>query len=415
LDKGEVIMKISLPELLWYGNTTLDIEMPDDWEVEICPMRGAQRPPLTIEQMEAAIQNPIGSPTIKELAKGEKTAVILFDDMTRPTRTYEIAPIVLHELMTGGIAEEDITFVCALGTHGALTQNEFRKKLGADIIKRFRVFNHNIYENCVEVGTTSRGTRMLVNREVMEADLRVGIGCVTAHAQVGFSGGGKIILPGVAHVDSITHYHLDVEAMAKETTGLGNFDNNVLRFDIEEAARLANLDFKVDVVVNERGATTALFAGDFLEAHKEAVKLAKDVYATEPRPRDRDLIISNAFAKPNEMTIGIVLGAMALKNISGTLVIIANSPEGQVVHYLLGRFGRNYGGRQYPVGTVPPSINLIIMAHHLDRNFGDWVSNPEVITFTTNWDETIGLLRDTLGGGTRVSVLPNATMQYYAS
>jgi nickel-dependent lactate racemase len=408
-------MKISLPELLWYGNTTLDIEMPDDWEVEICPMRGAQHTPLTIEQMEAAIQNPIGSPTIKELAKGKRTAVILFDDMTRPTRTYEIAPIVLQELMAGGIAEEDITFVCALGTHGALTQNEFRKKLGADIIKRFRVFNHNIYENCVEVGTTSRGTRMLVNREVMEADLRVGIGCVTAHAQVGFSGGGKIILPGVAHIDSITHYHLDVEAMAKETTGLGNFDNNVLRFDIEEAARLANLDFKVDVIVNARGATMALFAGDFLEAHKEAVKLAKDVYATEPRPRNRDLIISNAFAKPNEMTIGIVLGAMALENISGTLVIIANSPEGQVVHYLLGRFGRNYGGRQYPVGTVPPSINLIIMAPHLDRNFGDWVSNPEAITFTTDWNETMGLLRDSLRGGTRVSVLPNATMQYYAS
>ncbi len=408
-------MKISLPELLWYGNTTLEIEVPDDWEVEICPMRGAQNTPLTIEQMEAAIQNPIGSPTIKELAKGKKTAVILFDDMTRPTRVYEIAPIVLRELMAGGIAEEDITFVCALGTHGALTQNEFRKKLGEDIVRRFRVFNHNTYENCVEVGTTSRGTRMLVNREVAEADLRVGIGCVTAHAQVGFSGGGKIMLPGVAHVDSITHYHLDVEAMAKETTGLGNFDNNVMRFDIEEAARLANLDFKVDVIVNSRGATTALFAGDFMEVHKEAVKLAKDIYATEPRPRNRDLIISNAFAKPNEMTIGIVLGAMALENISGTLVIIANSPEGQVVHYLLGRFGRNYGGRQYPVGTVPPSINLIIMAPHLDKNFGDWVSNPEVITFTTDWDETMGLLRDSLKGGARVSVLPNATMQYYAS
>ena len=408
-------MKIGLPQLLWYGNTTLEIEMPDNWEVEVCPMRGAQRAPLTPEQMEAALLKPIGSPTIRELARGKKSAVILFDDMTRPTRTYEIAPIVLRELMAGGIAEEDITFVCALGTHGALTQNEFRKKLGADIIRRFRVFNHNIYENCVEVGTTSRGTRMLVNREVMEADLRVGIGCVTAHAQVGFSGGGKIILPGVAHIDSITHYHLDVEAMAKETTGLGNFDNNVLRFDIEEAARLANLDFKIDVIVNERGAATAIFAGDFLEAHKEAVKLAKDVYATDPRPRDRDLIISNAFAKPNEMTIGIVLGAMALENITGTLVIIANSPEGQVVHYLLGRFGRSYGGRQYPVGSVPPSINLIIMAPHLDKNFGDWVANPEVITFTTDWDETMKLLGDSLKGGTRVSVLPNATMQYYDS
>ncbi|MBW2182020.1 MAG: hypothetical protein JRG81_16875, partial [Deltaproteobacteria bacterium] len=222
------------------------------------------------------------------------------------------------------------------------------------------------------------------------------------------------ILPGVSHIDSITHYHLDVEAMAPETTGLGKFDNNVLEADIREAARIAGLDFLINVIVNDRGETTALFAGDFLEVHDQAVKLAKDVYAADPLPSNKDLVISNAFVKANEMTIAILMGALSLENFSGTVVIIANSPEGQVVHYLLGKFGRNYGGRQYPVGgEIPPNLKLIILAPHFDKTFADWLPNPEVITWTKTWEETMTLLKKSFGPGTRTAVIPNATMQYY--
>jgi nickel-dependent lactate racemase len=407
-------MKFSLPQLLWYENTNLDIALPDAWNVEYCPMRGADRPALTPEQMETAILNPLGTPRLRDLAQGKKRVAVLFDDMTRPTRIYEIGPMILRELAEGGVREEDIVFVCALGTHGALTMNEFRKKLGPDIVERFRVVNHNIYENCVEVGTTSRGTRLLVNREVMEADLKVGIGCVTAHAQVGFSGGGKIVLPGVSHVDSIAHYHLQVEAMARETTGLGNFDNNILRFEIEEAARMTGIDFLVNVTVNARGATSAVFAGELFQVHREAVTLAKELYATAPRPQDKDVVITNAFVKANEMGICVLLGVLALKDMTGTLVVLADSPEGQVVHYLLGRFGRDYGGRQFPIAAIPPSVNLIVMAPHMDRTFGDWFANPEVITWTKDWDQTLDLLKRSVTPDARVAVVPNATMQYYA-
>jgi nickel-dependent lactate racemase len=406
-------MRICLPQLIWYGNTTLEIDLPEEWDVEYCPMRGALRPSMSIKQMQAAIRNPIGTPRLGELARGKKRVVIIFDDMTRPTRTYELAPIVLRELLDGGVREEDIVFVCALGTHGALTMNEFRKKIGQDILERYRIFNHNIYEHCVEIGTTSRGTKMMINREVAEADLKVAIGCVTAHAQVGFSGGGKIILPGVSHVDSIAHYHLKVEAMAKESTGLGNFDHNILRFEIEEAARMAGIDFVVNVLVNERGATSGLYAGELFQVHKEAVALAKDVYATEPRPRDKDIVIANAFVKPNEMGICTLLGALALKGMTGTLVIIANAPEGQVVHYLLGRFGRDYGGRQYPIAAFRPSMNVIIMTPYPDKTFADWFSNPEAVTFTKDWESTLHLLRKRHAPGAKVAVIPTGTMQYY--
>lgn len=406
-------MRVQLPQLLWYGNTTLEIDLPDDWEVDICGMRGASRPPLTIEQMEQAILNPIDSARIRDLAKGKKTAVIVFDDMTRPTRTYELAPIVLNELAAAGLDEENITFVCALGTHGALTQHELRKKLGSHILEKFRVFNHNCYENCVAVGTTSYGTPVMINREVMDADVKIGIGCVTAHAQTGFSGGGKLLLPGVAHIDTISHYHLDVHAQAPATTGLGKHENNILRRNIEEAARMVAMDFKIDVLFNDRGATSAVFAGDLPAVHARAVELAKSVYATQPRPQNRELVIANAFAKANEMPIAVMVGLLALADFSGSVVVIANAPEGQVVHYLLGRFGRTYGGRQYPISTLPAGIDLIIMAPYCDKTFGDWFANPEEVTWTGNWSETLDILKKKFKSNARVAVIPNATMQYY--
>jgi nickel-dependent lactate racemase len=407
-------MRVDLPELLWYENSTLELDLPDDWQVEICPMRGAGRLGLSLREMAQAIDEPIGTAPLRELARGKKKAVVIFDDMTRPTRIDQIGPIVIRELVEGGIPEDRISFVCALGTHGALTQNELRKKVGREILERFRVYNHNCYENCVEVGTTSRGTQLKVNREVMSADLKIGVGCVTAHAQVGFSGGGKIVLPGVSHMDSIAHYHIDVQAQAPETTGLGNFDHNVMRFNIEEAARMVGLDFKIDVIVNDRGATTAVFAGDFIEAHARAVEVAKDHYAIEPRPRDKEVMIANAFCKPNEMPIAALVGILGLRELRGSVVIIANSPEGQVIHYLLGRFGQDYGGRQYPIAGIPPSVDLVIQARHLDRTFGDWFADPEVITWTKDWSETRSLLERGHGPGTCVGVVPSATMAYHA-
>ncbi|MBR9981567.1 MAG: DUF2088 domain-containing protein [Desulfatitalea sp.] len=405
-------MRVQLPQLLWYGNTTLEIDLPDDWDVQICPMRGVDHPPLSIAQMEKAILDPIESPRLREIAKGRKSAVIVFDDMTRPTRTYELAPIVLKELHAAGIREEDITFVCALGTHGALTQHELRRKVGAKILEKYRVFNHNPYEHCVEVGTTCYGTRVMINREVMAADVKIGIGCVTAHAQTGFSGGGKLLLPGVAHIDTISHYHLEVAAQAPKTTGLAKWDGNILRLNIEEAAQMVGMDFKIDVLFNGRGATSAVFAGNLAAAHTRAVAAAQEVYQTDPRPRNRELVIANAFAKANEMPIAMGVGRLALDNFSGTLVVIANAPEGQVIHYLLGRFGRDHGGRQYPVTAVPPSIEMIIQAPYLDKTFGDWFANPETITWTRSWEETLALLERRFGAGTRAAVIPNATMQY---
>lgn len=194
---------------------------------------------------------------------------------------------------------------------------------------------------------------------------------------------------------------------------MGCHENNILRQEINEAASMAKVDFLVNVVVNGRGETTGLYAGELYQAHDAAVAAAKKTYRTEPRPRDKDLVVANAFSKPNEMGIAIALGASALKDYQGTVVVIADSPEGQVPHYLLGRFGRDYGGRQYPVAAIPASVNLIVMTSYPDRTLLDWFSNPNHASIARHWEEVMALTRPRHGQGTQAAVLPNATMQYF--
>jgi hypothetical protein len=114
------------------------------------------------------------------------------------------------------------------------------------------------------------------------------------------------------------------------------------------------------------------------------------------------------------MGIAIMLGVAALKNYQGTVVVIADSPEGQVPHYLLGRFGRDYGGRQFPVAAIPETVNLIIMTAYPDRTILDWFSNPDSASVVRNWREVMNLVGPLHGKGTKAAVLPNATMQYFA-
>jgi hypothetical protein len=141
--------------------------------------------------------------------------------------------------------------------------------------------------------------------------------------------------------------------------------------------------------------------------------VAKHHYRTDPAPKDKHIVIANAFSKPNEMGIAIVLGAMALKQFTGTVVVIADSPEGQVPHYLLGRFGSDYGGRQYPVAAIPPSVKVILMTAYPDRTLLDWFANPEAASIVRTWEEVNQLVRPHHGPGTRAAVLPSATMQYF--
>lgn len=406
-------MKLTVPQLYWDNPHDLELDFPDSWDIHYCPPAGHKRPALREEEMRRAFDHPIGAPPLRELARGRSEVAILFDDVTRPTRTYEIARYVLEELAAAGIGDDHIRFIAATGTHGAHNNVDHRRKLGQDILDRFPVYNHNCYENCVEVGTTSRGTTMLVNREVMACDLKVGIGCVLPHPQVGFGGGGKIILPGVSHIDSISHFHTAVPFSAPETIGPGNYDHNVMRQEFEEACKLARLDFTADILVNLKGEVVALFTGDPVQEHRQAVALAKQVYATEQVP-DLDAIVANAYLKSNEAFVAVPTLLRSLGGKGGSLVMLINSPTGQVVHYLMRSFGTGYGGRIFSPRTLPPQFKVIVVNPLRDLTCVDMFTSANAVTWVKTWAEARQELERLHPQGAKAAVYPDATIQYLA-
>ncbi len=142
----------------YFGDDEITLTFPDSWRVTEVRMAGHDRPPLTDQEMRLALQSPIGTPRLSDLARGKKQVCILFDDLPKPTPTYRIVPFVLEELHLGGITDDQIRFVCAPGTHRPLNTTELAAKLGREIVERYPVYNHSIWENLVNVGTTGRGT-----------------------------------------------------------------------------------------------------------------------------------------------------------------------------------------------------------------------------------------------------------------
>jgi nickel-dependent lactate racemase len=410
---------VKLPQMAWYGDTELEISLPDHWQVTVHGIEADHWPVPGPEQIREVINNPTGQARLKELARGKKEVAIIFDDMTRPTPVTEIASFILAELKEAGIPDQNIRFIAALGAHGAHDRLDFEKKLGPEIIRRFPVYNHNPYENCIRVGTTSRGTVVEINKEVADCDLKVAIGSILPHPFMGFGGGGKIIMPGICSIDSIQANHLVaiknlVDAGLGPVDGLGRYEDNETRKDVEEAAAIAGLDFLVNVLVNSRRQVVGVVAGDHIKAYHQGLEIAKKLYGTE-RPEDVDVIIANANAKGNEASIAVLFSAACIKETGGDLVLIVDTPGGQVTHYLLSSFGKKIGGRLWnPHGYLPEKVRrVIVLSRYQDSASGKWFGPAEKLHWVETWDEVMALLNEKHGPGTRAAVLVDGTMQYF--
>jgi nickel-dependent lactate racemase len=364
--------------------------------------------------MRAAFQTPIGSPRLRELAQGKKEVVILFDDMPKPTPTSRIVPFVLEELHAGGIRDDQIRFLCAPGTHRQLMHGEFVAKLGADIVTNYPVYNHNCHENTVHVGTTSHGTPVTVNREFAYCDLRLGIGSIIPHASAGFGAGGKIILPGIAGMQTVAYHHVNMKKGPQgHTSALGRVDDNQFRLDIEEAARLAGLHFKVDSVLNNRREVVGLFAGDFVAEHRVGVQLAREVYATTML-KDADILVSNGYPDECQFMRSTFLVPHSLKE-GGDVIIVNHSYGGQGVHMWAGRWGTEFGGGGWSAGNrarhLAKASRVYIMAPTLSKVDRMEFGAAEKVVWCQNWGEVLADLVSRHGAGTRVAVYPYSPLQ----
>ncbi len=409
---------IELPSNIWYGDEPLRFEPPENWDVTVFRMSGDTAPSIGREEILKRLKDPIASKPLSKLAEESKEAVIVFDDMTRPTRLEEIARSVVGELKKAGVSDENIVFICANGAHGTYDREDFAKKLGEETVESYSVFNHNPLTNLEYLGETSAGTPVDINAEVMSYRLKIGLGCILPHPQFGYGGGAKIVLPGVAGIRSIIYNHgviggwsaamsiRELHPTCQMAYGRIN-EENALRRDAEEAARMAKFDFIVNTLVNTRRDNTHVFAGDIVEAQRKGVEVARSHYSTQIS-MDFDVVISNAYSKASEAAIA-TWTSLCLKQ-GGTLVIVCNSKTGQISHYVHGRWGmRRKGGFLYlpPPETLNRAGKVVFVSKYQEKQPWLEVYDGNVVKVRTPEEMIEEIGRDKL----KVAVFPDATIQ----
>jgi hypothetical protein len=216
-------------------------------------------------------------------------------------------------------------------------------------------------------------------------------------------------MPGICGIETIDYHHKNME----KNCALGRVDDNVFRLDIEDAARLAGLHFKVDAVLNNRREVVGLFAGDLVEEHRAGAELARQVYKTET-VKDADVLVLNSY--PDECQLVRSMGCVPDSlHEGGDVVVITHSFEGQNLHQWAGRFGTDYGGRGYKPARVyryiEKATKIILMAPHLSRCDRDMIGTPEKLTWCKTWVEVLAELMGRHGPGTKVGVYPYAPLQ----
>ena len=413
--------KVTIPWGCWRGNKSLPLTFPNNWKISMASM--ADGPDLSQAEIQKAFQNPIGQETIRSLAEGKKTAAIAVDDLTRPTQAYRFLPFIVDELNQAGIKDEDIKIIMAIGCHRPLMKADQEKKLGKKMANRFAVYNHHPFENLINVGTTSRGTPVQINRYFVEADMKIGIGFITPHPLAAFGGGGKIVIPGLGSIETIEKNHTPAFMGKIGSTGFSkgyDINSNELRLDIEEGARMAGLNVIVNSVGTTEGKTAGVFVGDLVQAHRAAVDLARKVYVTEA-PCDMDIGIFNAFPEDTELVqaqkaLNVWTGNETCRLVKegGSVVIATASSDGLGFHSLADRGMRLYAPvcRRKAVSDIFGRRKIIVFSLNCSR--ADLLERyPDQVIIRNTWKDVLEELKNGATGQS-VAIFPNGSLQYTA-
>ena len=405
---------IEIPWRCWYSNTTFKLTFPMNWRVMKISMN--DHAAISDEQMRKSIINPISSPRLQDIAKGKNKPIVVIDDLNRPTETFRILPLLLDEMNRAGLKNEQIDVLVSLGAHRPMSKAELVKKIGRRMINTLKVYNHNPYENLQLVGKTSWGTPLYMNKFLIESDLKIVVGSAIPHPYAGFGGGAKLLLPGLAGMDTIELNH---KPAYKSTTGMiGKIEGNERRAEIEEAASIVGIDFAVTTVLNSAGRTAGVFAGNLLESYKEAVKYAQKVYATDML-YNLDAGVFNAFPKDN----GIIQSFNSLnvwgsrnneKQIvrpGGTIVIVSSCPDGSGYHGLTDRGMRLHVRRDQHGSFKDIFANRKIVffsPNIIPRDLADFLPDAKLIR---SWPKVIEELRNNHPFDLSIGVFPCSPLQ----
>jgi len=403
---------VRLPWGAWHGDVPRELPVPADWHVTELAMADAAA--LSEADVERALDTPVDAPRLEDLLRGVRTAAIAIDDITRPAKTASLLRRVVDRLARGGVPLSRIQIIIAGGAHAPASPGDMALKVGLELMDAVTVLSHDPDGDLADTGATLAGAPVRINRRFADADLRIGVGTVMPHPFAGFSGGGKIVIPGLADLDVLARTH---KYALMGMQGANGVDGNRFRRDMEQAVRQIGLHWTINMVVNARRAVAFVCAGDLIGAHRTAASAAQRIGAT-PAPSERlDALVVNAYPKDSEL-LQIEAALVALRN--GALdwltpdapVVLAGAcPRGLGHHGLFGRGGRlaRVPSRKTFLGRRP----LIVFAANVresDVRSVFWSDYP----FCRDWAEVIAALRPRLPQNARVGVLPCAPLQWPA-
>ena len=315
-----------------FGKTGLTVSLPDGPEYVSIETRSAGPLLNATLALENALDRPIGSKSLLELASGKRTAAISVCDITRPAPNRLTLPPLLERLHRAGITAESITILIATGLHRAATDEEIRTIVGPEIASRYRVLNHDARDLGQHqfLGATGRGTPVYIDRRFLEADLHITLGFIEQHLMLGFSGGRKLVAPGLAAQETIKVIH-SPRFMREPNATEGSVDSNPLHAELLEIARMARHDFMLDITLTQQREISGVFAGCPVQAHAAGVEFLRCTSLT-PLPGFADAVITSAAGYPLDLTFyQTIKGVTAAQHIvkeGGRILILSECSEG---------------------------------------------------------------------------------------
>jgi nickel-dependent lactate racemase len=322
---------------LRYGRGILPVELGDEYEVTVFRKRNMPILPDPAEAVRSALAYPVGSRSLIEEARGKSSACILVCDITRPVPNGLFLGEMVRQILDGGVPREKITLLIATGLHRPNEGEELAEIIGDPwVMETVQIENHFARNDAdhVELGTTSRGTPVKIDRRFVEADLRIATGLVEPHLIAGWSGGRKLIAPGVAHSDTIRMFHSSRYVLHPRATNCV-LDGNPLHEDQLEIVKWVGGALALNTVIDEDRRLSFVNFGEIVESHLQAVAHVTG-YAILPSPRRFKTVVTCNAGHPLDgnyyQTIKGVMGAVSILEPGGNLIVASECREGLGSH-----------------------------------------------------------------------------------
>jgi len=346
-----------------FGKGELVLSLPKGPEYQIIQAQSAHALADPQGAIEAALNRPIGGVPLAALAGGKKTATVVACDITRPAPNALTLPPLLERLHRAGIPPEAVTILIATGLHRAATRAELDIILGPEIASCYRVVSHDAKHFAAHrfLGRTVRGTPVYIDEHLLAADLHITLGLIEPHLMLGFSGGRKLIAPGVAAQETIRVIH-SPRFMREERATEGSIPENPLHRELLAIARMARQDFILDVTLTPSRQISGVFAGEPEQAHAAGVDFLCDSSVVE-LDEPVDAVITSAAGYPLDLTFyQTIKGITAAQHIlrpGGKILVIAECGEGIGSAEFAGKLNQYRGAQEYldEIQDIPVEVD----------------------------------------------------------